>query len=176
MADPHPLMLEPTYQPTEQEATVEANGNDAIGIEDEIGITWPTPISNEAFHGIAGEIVQTIAPHTEADPAALMVQFLVTFGSVIGRGPHFTAEADQHYTNQFCVLVGETSAGRKGSSLGHITRLLHRLQARTTAMVIPYGPAIGGGNFAGRNTQKRRYRHRHAGRLVWPENKDLTPC
>jgi hypothetical protein len=77
---------------------------------------WPPQLQPEAFHGISGELVETIDPHTEADPAALLVQFLIAFGNVIGRSPYFTAGADQHFPNQFAVLVGPSSKGRKGSS------------------------------------------------------------
>lgn len=45
--------------------------------------TWPEPLAKEALHGLAGDIVRTIEPHTEADPAALLFSFFVTFGSVI---------------------------------------------------------------------------------------------
>jgi hypothetical protein len=61
-----------------------------------------------------------VEPHTEADPAALLVQFLVAFGSLIGRGPHYRAEADRHFTNLFAVLVGPTAKGRKGTSWGRV--------------------------------------------------------
>ena len=77
---------------------------------------WPNPLSEDAFHGLAGDVVRTLEPHTEADPAALLLQFLVAVGSVIDRGPHFRAEADRHALNLFVVLVGETSKARKGSS------------------------------------------------------------
>jgi hypothetical protein len=62
---------------------------------------------------LAGEIVHTIEPHSESDPAALLLQLLVAFGSVVGRGPHFKAESDRHGLNLFTVLVGETSKARK---------------------------------------------------------------
>ena len=84
--------------------------------------TWPRPLGADALIGVAGEFVRTIEPHTEADPAALLVQFLVAFGSVIGRGPHFQVEADRHGTNLFACLVGSTSKGRKGTSFGHVRR------------------------------------------------------
>jgi hypothetical protein len=83
---------------------------------------WPDPLKPEAFHGIAGELVHLIEPHSEADPAALLVQFLICFGNVIGRFAHFLAEADSHFTNLFAVIVGQTSKGRKGTSLGQIRR------------------------------------------------------
>lgn len=84
---------------------------------------WPDPLADAAYHGLAGEAVRAIAPHTEADPAALLVQFLAAAGNVAGRGPHWTAEADRHGLNLFVGLVGMTAKGRKGTSWGHIRRL-----------------------------------------------------
>ena len=77
----------------------------------------------DALHGLAGDFVKTIEPNTEADNAALLIQFLTAFGNAVGRTPHFIAEADQHFTNLFCCLVGETAKGKKGSSFGHVQRL-----------------------------------------------------
>jgi hypothetical protein len=89
---------------------------------------WPDPLAEEALYGLAGEIVRTLEPHTEADPAALLIQFLIGFGNAMGRGPYFVAEADRHYTNLFGVLVGLSAKGRKGSSWGLI-RCLFRAAA-----------------------------------------------
>ena len=85
---------------------------------------WPDPLGEAAYHGLAGEFARLVEPHTEADPVALLVQFLGGFGSLIGRGPHFVAEADRHYTNLYVALVGRTSKARKGSSKGHVDRVL----------------------------------------------------
>jgi hypothetical protein len=85
---------------------------------------WPSPLADDAYHGLAGEIVRAIEPHTEADPVALLIQILVGFGSLIGRTAHFKAEDDTHYLNEFVVLVGRTAKGRKGSSWGRVRRLL----------------------------------------------------
>jgi len=88
----------------------------------------PEPPDEAAYHGLAGEIVRTIEPHSEADPAGLLVQLLVAFGNIIGRSAHSIAEADEHYTNLFAVLVGRTSKARKGSSWGHIVRLFSMVE------------------------------------------------
>jgi len=85
---------------------------------------WPTQLQPEALCGLAGELMETLGPHTEADPAALLVQFLIAFGNVIGRSAYFTAGADQHYPNQFAVLVGASSKGRKGSSWSAIQHVV----------------------------------------------------
>lgn len=85
---------------------------------------WPAPAAEVAFHGPAGEFVARTEPHSEAHPMALLCQFLVAFGCACGRGAHYRVEADRHYSNEFIVLVGPTATGRKGSSWGHVRRLL----------------------------------------------------
>jgi hypothetical protein len=92
--------------------------------------SWPDPISEKAYYGLAGDIVQTIEPHTEADSVALLIQTLISFGNTIGRSAYFIAEADNHYLNMFGVLVGISSKGRKGSSWGHIRRIFGAVDPR----------------------------------------------
>ena len=85
---------------------------------------WPARIAEQALHGPAGEFVRLVEPHTEADPVALLVQLLVSFGVAAGRHAHLRIEASHHYPNEFCVLVGASSKGRKGSSWDHVETLL----------------------------------------------------
>jgi len=85
-------------------------------------LSWPNPPAQAAFHGLAGDFVRAIEPHTEADPVALLISCFVAVGSVIGRGPHFVADAAKHYTNLNAVLVGRTARGRKGSSWAQVRR------------------------------------------------------
>jgi len=85
---------------------------------------WPAPLAPEALYGMAGDFVRAVSPETEADPTALLVQFLVGFGSVVGRGPHCCVGADRHGANLFAVLVGPTAKGRKGTAWALIRKLL----------------------------------------------------
>ena len=85
---------------------------------------WPAPPDQAAYHGLPGAIVAKIAPHTEADPVAILTQLLVACGALIGRGAHFQVEATPHHPNQFLLLIGDSSRARKGSSLDHVTKLL----------------------------------------------------
>ena len=87
---------------------------------------WPEPLQPAALRGLAGEVVATIGPHSEADPAALLLQYLLAFGNAARRGAGFRAEADFHATNLYVVLVGQTAKGRKGSSWGQIGRIFER--------------------------------------------------
>src|SRR5947208_2889013 len=75
--------------------------------------SYPQPMDTSAFHGLAGEIVRRIEPHTEADPAALLFQLLAGFGNVVGRNAYMEADGARHYLNLFGVLVGQSSKGRK---------------------------------------------------------------
>jgi hypothetical protein len=82
-------------------------------------VAWPT--MDEAAHlGLAGGVVRTIAPHTEADPVAILIQFLAAFGNIIGNTPHYLVESDRHSANLFVVLVGASSKGRKGTAAGRV--------------------------------------------------------
>lgn len=118
-------------------ADAEAGESDAI--------PWPDPPAGEAFHGLAGEFVRLIEPHTEADPVALLVQFLVEAGNLIGRGPHFMAEADQHHLNLFTVLVGQTAKGRKGTSAGQVRRVMRAVDETWTTQRVQAGLSSGEG-------------------------------
>lgn len=86
----------------------------------------PPKLSEAALYGLPREFLEIVGPHTEADPAALLVQFLVAFGSCAGRNTWFSVEADKHYLNLFALLVGVTSKGRKGTSWGHVKSLFAR--------------------------------------------------
>ena len=103
---------------------------------------WPV-MADDAYHGITGEVVKTIEPHSEGDPVALMLQFLTLAGNVIGRMPYYQVESDQHHPNLFCVLVGASAKGRKGTSMGRI-RAVARVADETWA-----GDRIKGGLSSG---------------------------
>lgn len=79
-----------------------------------------------ALRGLAGDVVHTIAPHTEADPAALLLTFLTMFGAAVGPAPHAMADAAEHPARLFPVLVGDTSKARKGSAHAQVRRLMVR--------------------------------------------------
>lgn len=86
--------------------------------------TWPAPLDEAAFYGLAGEIVATIAPQSEGDEAALLMSTLLAFGSAAGRSAHAVVGATEHYANINVVLVGATSKGRKGTSWSPIELLM----------------------------------------------------
>jgi hypothetical protein len=84
---------------------------------------WPDPPGDEAFYGLAGRIVGAIDPTTEADRAGVLVQLLVAFGNVVGRGPYFEVEVTRHHCNEFVVTVGDSAKGRKGVAWNRVRHL-----------------------------------------------------
>lgn len=77
---------------------------------------WPQPLDEAAFYGLAGEFVRAVEPYTEADPAALLVTFLVEFASAVGGGPHVMVGATRHPARLSAVMVGRSAKARKGDS------------------------------------------------------------
>ncbi|HXG70468.1 MAG TPA: DUF3987 domain-containing protein [Gemmatimonadaceae bacterium] len=127
---------------------------------------WPRPLSAAAYHGVLGDIVKTIEPQTEADPAALLVQMLVMFGSVIGRTAHFRAGADRHHLNLFAGVVGQTAKGRKGVSRGQAQRIFEPIDS-TWTRCITSGLSSGEGLiWAVRDAIEKQQPIKHAGRVI----------
>ena len=60
----------------------------------------------------------------EADPVAILLQFLVCFGNIVGRHNYILAESTRHHTNLFVALAGETSRGRKGTALERVKNVI----------------------------------------------------
>ncbi len=94
---------------------------------------WPT-LRPEAFHGIAGEIVEGLAPSTEADPAAMLADLLATFGWLIGaeeQSAHMLVANSKHHARVWPIIVGTTSSGAKGTSHGAVWRIVSKYLAST---------------------------------------------
>jgi hypothetical protein len=85
--------------------------------------TWPS-LAPAALMGLPGEVVRLLAPHTEADPVAVLLSFLVAFGNVAGLNPYMEADGAKHRANLFSVLVGRTAKARKGTAWSRVNPLL----------------------------------------------------
>jgi hypothetical protein len=98
--------------------------SESPGIEIVRAAERPEPdmvLGDAALYGLAGDFVNAVLPHTEADPVALLVQFLTMFGNVVGPSPYYLVESDKHRANIFSVLAGSSAKGRKGTSAGRVT-------------------------------------------------------
>ena len=88
--------------------------------------SWPASpaLHGPVFHGLAGQIVRTIEPETEADPMGVLLTLLTAFGNIAGVKPHWRVGAAPHRLLLNTVLVGPTSKGRKGTTWGAIKPVL----------------------------------------------------
>ncbi len=111
----------------------------------EVICSWPDPPADAAYSGILGELVAAIAPHSEADPVALLTHGLVMFGNAVGRGPYVRVEADQHYVNENTLQIGQTSKARKGTALGRDRLVFKRADPEWDLQNIKAGLSSGEG-------------------------------
>ncbi len=97
-----------------------ANGNDDDSFAQGYLKQKAPPVMDEAaFHGVAGQLVRIIDPHTESDPVAVLTQFLAMFGNAAGRHRYRIADGTKHFMNVNVALVGDTAKARKGTSSVH---------------------------------------------------------
>ena len=89
---------------------------------------WPEPPGPPAYSGLAGRVVALALPHTEADPVAILAQFLAVFGNIVGQRPHAIVGATRHGTNLFAALVGATAKARKGDSWSPVREIVRRVE------------------------------------------------
>ena len=106
---------------------------------------WPEPLRADAYYGIAGEIVQAVEPHSEADPAAVLVQLLAASANAIGRGPHDYFGSTEHHGTLFVLLVGPTGTGRKGTAWAGVRQVLQDADPTWAAKRIVGGLSSGEG-------------------------------
>lgn len=91
--------------------------------EPESKLSWFPKPDDKIFHGLAGDFVRLVEPHTEGDPVGLLIQFMTAFGNLAGRNAYYQVEGDKHYLNIFAALVGQTGAARKGTSWGRVKQV-----------------------------------------------------
>lgn len=106
---------------------------------------WPEQPDPVIWHGVAGRLVQAIAPHSEADPIAILAQFLVCVGNMLGKKPHWYYESTRHSLNLYTCIVGESSKARKGTSWEHVIRILRRVDEEWSKARILSGLSTGEG-------------------------------
>ena len=75
---------------------------------------WPT-LSPEAEYGLFGEMLRSVKPYTEADPAGILLGWLCCFGNIVGRGAWVQVGPRKHHPALYVGVVGRTSDA-KGDS------------------------------------------------------------
>lgn len=126
----------------------EAHGTAEADIED-VALPPPPPwpvLTEAALTGLPGEIVQALAPCSEADPAALLLNLLVMYGSVIGRRAHVDVPgADLHFANLYAGVIGTSATARKTTATSCMKRLFRGVDPQWSRSCVNTGLSSGEG-------------------------------
>jgi hypothetical protein len=118
----------------------------------------PKALDEAAFHGVTGAIVRLFDPETEADPVAVLLQFLIAFGNLIGREPHYKIGGGRHAGNLFLVCVGVTGGGRKGTAWSCVKFLMRKVAETWCKTRIESGSSSGEGWIWAVRDEIRKYK------------------
>ncbi|WP_275293189.1 DUF3987 domain-containing protein [Amycolatopsis sp. La24] len=92
-----------------------------------------------------GHLVHQVEATSEADPVAILASLLCFAGVHMGQGPHVRAGDDPHPLLVWPLIVGRTSAGRKGTSWSTAKRLITAADTAFTHHNIKSGLSSGEG-------------------------------
>lgn len=97
---------------------------------------WPQEMASDAFIGLPGDFVRLVAPNTEADPVALLGNFLVGTGVLFGREAYAVADGSRHYPVESLLVAGQTGSGRKGTATGRVMPVLEAVEETFSSHVL----------------------------------------
>lgn len=126
---------------------------------------WLDPPGEAAFHGLAGMVAKAIAPHTEADPIALLATTLAVFGALAGDGRSFYLGQRQR-ANLYILLVGDSATGRKGTALSNIKDIFTAANCNWDDIVVP---GLGSGEGLVGHLQRQAEKDEHRALVIEPE-------
>jgi hypothetical protein len=115
---------------------------------------WPE-LDSAALTGLAGEVVALFEPHTEADPVALLLAFLIGYGNAVGLRPRMKADGAVHRANLFALVIGRTAKARKGTAWSRAASILGKLDPGWATHRIVSGLSSGEGLIAAVADEKR---------------------
>lgn len=103
---------------------------------------WPI-MDTRAFHGLAGEFAALASEKSEADPAAVLITFLVRFGVEVGSGPTLYVGDTKHRARLAAVITGASSKARKGTSGKPVDRLFCEIEGKARFSPGPFSSGEG---------------------------------
>lgn len=129
-------------------ATAALNGKAPIGaLEDRDPCFHFGLPSSEAFDGLAGAAVRTLAPYTESSESALLLTTLTALGAAVcagERAPYLWQEG-HHEPRLYTAVVGDTSLGRKGTSWRNVRHLMRAAMPHWSGYNVSQGAVSGEG-------------------------------
>lgn len=109
-------------------------------------------IDLDAYVGLAGEVVSTLAPNTESSREALLLTTLAMFGNAVGFGPRMLVDGSWHRPKLYVCICGATARSRKGTSLNNVLRVFEEADPIWFEDAVSSGLASGEGIVKARQT------------------------
>lgn len=135
---------------------------------------WPKPLNEDAFIGFASDFIHAVENHTEADPAALLFQFLVCFGNCINASAYYRQEWTKHHAREFVLIIGQSAKARKGTSWNIIKEIFRLADENWSKKRIVSGLGSGEGVVnAVRDPQTERDEQGHETTIAGVDDKRL---
>lgn len=97
--------------------------------EESVGVVPFPVLDDDALQGLPGRIVKAVLRYTEASPAPILAQLLSWFGAIAGRGTFRYVGQSEHPPTLHPLVIGRTSDGAKGTSLGVVSALFRAAAA-----------------------------------------------
>lgn len=94
-------------------------------------VAWPT-LANDACYGLVGDVVHSLDPYTEADPAAVLFGFLAFAGNYFDTRPHLRGGNTEHPGRVWPLITGATSSGAKGTAMSVVQQLMRAIDKMYT--------------------------------------------
>jgi Protein of unknown function (DUF3987) len=91
----------------------------------------PAPIldgDSAALRGLPGDVVRTLEPYTEADPAGLLLNTVTSFGAMVGQMAEVRVGMAHHPPALFVALIGRTSHSRKGTATAEVDGVMRLVE------------------------------------------------
>ncbi len=112
------------YAMTKEEYEVESEKEYPVyTLPKQTGPAWDDSI----LYGLAGDVIHKASEYCESHPAGMLVDLLVSIGSIIGHKPYFSIGASKHYCNEFMCRVGDSAKSRKGTGRDQIDGILRQV-------------------------------------------------
>jgi len=83
-------------------------------------------LSPAALHGLPGLFVRQLLPYTEAHEAALLADFLASFGTLVGRKPYLY-QGQLQRAKLFVCILGMSAKARKGATRRLVKMVFSRM-------------------------------------------------
>ncbi|VXB08114.1 DUF3987 domain-containing protein [Nocardioides sp. AX2bis] len=91
-------------------------------------------LAEDAYHGLAGDIVHSLEPLTEASGPAMLLTLLVTYSAMAGQNAFVYVGPKKHYPLLYGVVIGRSARDRKGTSAAAVRPVIDAADTATPFM------------------------------------------